>query len=314
MFKTRSLTLALVLLTSACLAQAADAPTKLPAGVVAEQGGAQVTLAQIDQFAAGIPEAQRQAIFASPQRIESIIRGMLAKAQLLAEARQLKLEDRPQVKAAMRNAADEALLKARTDALRAQVEAAAPDMTELAHERYLSHPADYSVPAKLDVKHILIGTKDRSDADAKALAEKLYAQLQKDPSQFDADIAKYSDDPSKTTNHGLIPDATSDNVVEPFRVAAGKLTKIGQLTGPVKTQYGYHILELAKLTPARQKTFDEVKGDLVKKLHDDYVDREVQNHLDGVRNRKLDANMELVESLTTRYATPAAPAAAGAKK
>lgn len=270
--------------------------------VVATQGGASLSLADVDAFAGTIPAAQRAAIFASPQKVESVIRNLLAQKQLLQEARQLKLDQNPAVVEVMRRAADAALVQARQDALKAEAEAKVPDMTELARERYLANPDAFAVPSSVDVQHILISTKERSDDEARALAEKIHVALQKDPDSFDADVDKYSDDPGKTDGHGLIPDATSKRYVPEFREAATGLKRVGDMSAPVKSQFGYHILKLVKVTPARTRSFDEVKDGLVSKLRSDWVARTVRDHIDGVRSRELTPDMDLVKSLTTRYA------------
>lgn len=202
----------------------------------------------------------------------------------------------------MQQAANGVLVKARIAALRKKVTASVPDLSELAHERYLADPSDYAIPKKADVEHILIGTGERSDADAKALADKLYAQLKADPSQFDADVMKYSDDASKARNHGLIKNATSKSLVREFREAAGSLTKVGDISPPIKSQFGYHIIKLVKYDPGRTRTFADVKKSILATMRSDYIDKSVQHHLDVDRNRKLKAYPAPVASLRSRYA------------
>ena len=64
-----------LLLGASAMAQNAT----LAPGVVAEQNGAQVTLQDIDAYAAKIPEKDRAGFFDSPKRIESTIMGLLLK-------------------------------------------------------------------------------------------------------------------------------------------------------------------------------------------------------------------------------------------
>lgn len=303
-----ALTTSLVLLVaSAGPVAASDIHSHGSDKVVASQGGIEVTLGDVDTYAATIPEGERATLFASPQRIESVLRNLLSQKQLVHEAHALKLQDDSAVKAAMEQAANAALVKARISRLRASAASEVPDMTELAHERYLSNPDDYAVPEQIDVKHILISTKDRKDAEAKAIAENLYSELQSDPSRFDADVDKYSDDPSKAANHGLISDATSNRVVKPFQQAVSKLDKVGEMGGPFKTQFGYHIIKAVRIVPAHQRSFADVKADLVQKLRKDWINKQVQNYLDNLRSKKIDANPDLVASLRTRYAISDTP-------
>lgn len=281
---------------------AAAAPLSVnETAVVASQGDAKVTLGDVDVFAQRMPEDIRARLFSSPDHIAKILKNLLSQKQLLAEARALKLQNQPQVQAQMQAAANKALIQARIDALNKHVEANVPDLDELAHERYLANPDQFRIAEQVTVKHILIGTKDRSDTEAKALADKLAAELKSDPSGFAADVDKFSDDPSKKANDGVIKDATSNKYVPAFREAAAKLKHVGDVIGPVKSPFGYHIIKLVKITPARQRSFAEVHDVLVEKLRKDYIGKTVQNHLDLIRSRKVDANPELVASLRTRY-------------
>jgi parvulin-like peptidyl-prolyl isomerase len=309
----RSITLFILAGLMSCHAMAgeggATAATPKPApatSVIASQGGSEVTLRDVDAYAQDIPADKRADVFASPERIETVLRGLLMTKQLAAEARKQGMDKNPLIQAQMQLAAERALAKAHSDALGKQYLAAAPDLEELAHERYLANPRAYDLPAKVDVKHILFGTKTHTDGDAKALADKIYAQLEKSPGDFDADVMKYSDDPSKTKNQGLIHDATSDHLVQEFREAAGKLTKVGEILPPFKTPYGYHIIKAIRIDPAKPRSFAEVHDALIAKIRKDYVAQKVQDHLDELRSRKIDADPDLVASLRTRYGNPSA--------
>lgn len=269
--------------------------------VVVSQGGAHVTLEDVDGFAEALPWDQRAAVFNDPQHIERILRDLLLTKQLANEAKAEGLDKDPMVRAGVELAIKQALAKARVQAFTAATKESIPDLSELAHERYLANPKAYAVPASTDVKHILIKAKDRSDAEAKALADKIHAALLKDPSTFDADVAEYSDDDSKKGNHGLIEDATSGQYVDNFSKAAKTLTKVGQISDPVKTEYGYHILKAVKFHPAKQPTFAEVRAGLVQKLQKEYVNKQVRDHVDGLKSKKLDPVPDMIASLRTRY-------------
>lgn len=269
--------------------------------IVVTQGEAAISVREVDAFAQRIPEDKRGPVFNDPHRIEDILNGLLSQQQLAAEARSLGLDQEPLIKAQMKLAAVEVLAQARLETLRAKIETTVPDVSQLAHERYIANPDQYAVPASVDVKHILIGTKDRSETEAKTIAEKLYAELMQDPSTFAAKIEKFSDDPSKSSNHGLITGATTTRVVAEFRQAAEALADIGDISPPVKTTFGYHILKLVERTPAHQRSFEEVREEMIKELENEYVAKQVQVHLAGLRGQPMDANPELVASLRLRY-------------
>ncbi len=269
--------------------------------VVISQGGVALTVKDVDVYASSLPADKVGPIFNSPQRIETILRNLVLTKELAAASRKDGLQNREDVRAAIAAATDQALATAKVNAVQREAEKRVPDMQELAHERYLADPEKYAIPKSIDVKHILIATKDRSDKAANALAQKLYKELKADPSQFDADVAKYSDDLSKKGNDGLIPDATSNRLVPSFREAAGKLTRVGEIAGPVKSPYGYHIIKAVKITPATSRSYDEVKGQLIAKLRKEWIAKKVQDYVDGLRSGKVNANPEVIQALRTRY-------------
>ncbi|MFL5917077.1 MAG: peptidylprolyl isomerase [Gaiellaceae bacterium] len=109
---------------------------------------------------------------------------------------------------------------------------------------YKSHQSQYGQPESRDVRHILVQKK--------ALADSLYAQL-KAGANFAALAKKYSKDPGSASQGGKLTVSKGQTVPE-FDKTAFSL-KTGQISQPVKTQYGYHIIQAltgvkaATLTP-----------------------------------------------------------------
>jgi parvulin-like peptidyl-prolyl isomerase len=107
------------------------------------------------------------------------------------------------------------------------------------------------------VRHILISTENRKPEEALKLANDLAARLKK--GEDFAKLAKeHSDDPGSKDTGGLYEDADVSQWVPEFKDAALKLP-IGQISDPVKTDYGYHVM---KVESRKQKSFDEMKEQL----------------------------------------------------
>ncbi|HSM99957.1 MAG TPA: peptidylprolyl isomerase [Rudaea sp.] len=300
--RLRGYTFAATLLAFTSFACAQDAGGSLPPGVVAEQGGVQVTLTDIDAYAAKIPEKDRAGFFDSPKRIEDSIMTLLLRKQLAAEARKAGLENAPGVQARIEAATEDTLAQVDIEHLRATLKI--PSFDELAHEYYLSHPDQFVVPGEIDVEHVLVSSKDRGADAAKAIVGKVEAEAKAHPDQFDALVEKYSDDPSKKDNHGLIADVASGKVVPAFAKAAKALKKPGDISPIVRTEYGYHVLKLVSRKPDTQRTFADVKAQLVEKLRNDWIDQQVAQHTGDMRGKPLNASPDLVASLRTRYMPP----------
>lgn len=114
--------------------------------------------------------------------------------------------------------------------------------------------------AQRTVKHILITTDARSDADAQKLANDIYAKISAGQLSFANAAKQYSDDTS-SKNAGGVLDAYEPGVFSSQFDQAVNTLKNGQISKPVKTQYGYHIIETTVQTP-NIPSFDAEKARL----------------------------------------------------
>ncbi len=112
------------------------------------------------------------------------------------------------------------------------------------------------VPAKATASHILIAFKGavpgvtRSEAEAKKLADSLYAVLKRKPAKFKEFVEKYTDDQGSKTKGGTYKDFPFEQMVEPFSEYVFTHKK-GSL-GLVKTRFGYHIIRVDDLSKDKQ--------------------------------------------------------------
>ena len=143
----------------------------------------------------------------------------------------------------------------RLDQLATQVQVTDAEL----HAAYDKNKASYVVPEKRHGRHILIAaTKD--DAADKKLADEVYAQA-KAGKDF-AQLAKqYSKDPGSADKGGDLGWADRSMFVGPFSDALFGMS-VGEIRGPVKTQYGYHIIRLDEVQPGKTKTFEEARPEL----------------------------------------------------
>lgn len=292
-----------VLVIAACLVPAIawSAPTVDPDRntAVVSQGGATVTLGDVDAYMARIPRDKWAGFVSSGDRIETMLRDILRTKQLAAQARELKLDRDPLVKAQIAYAEDDVLAKSRFQAYTDSIKA--PDLSQLAKEEYLANKDQYLVPANVKVQQILISTDGRTDEDARKLAETVRAEAIANPEKFEDLVMKYSDDPQKDLKKGIVRDATSSKLVPPFAKAAGELLVPGSISPVVKTSYGYHILKLIESLPARQKTFDEVKAEILERLDKQYIARQRTDFLNKLSSQDMKPYPDAIASLHDRY-------------
>ena len=139
----------------------------------------------------------------------------------------------------------------------------------------------YVEAEKRKARHILIPA-GKDDAAARKQAEDVLAQA-KGGKDFAALAKQYSQDPGSAQKGGDLGWADRNQFVGPFADALFSMSP-GEIRGPVKTQFGYHILRLDEVQPSKGKSFEEVRGDLEAELkRNAAADRfgEIQEKLQG---------------------------------
>jgi len=131
---------------------------------------------------------------------------------------------------------------------------------------YQQHINSYKLEDRAHVAHILFKTVGKTDAEVAEIKTKAEDVLNKAKhgAKF-ADLAKqYSEDTTKDKGGDLDWIVRGQTVPE-FETAAFSLPK-GAVSDLVKTQYGFHIIEVIDRETARTQTFDEVKGAIQSQL------------------------------------------------
>jgi peptidyl-prolyl cis-trans isomerase D len=151
------------------------------------------------------------------------------------------------------------------DALMAQITIDAAE----AKAQYDSNVAQYTRPEERQAAHILIAVKPgASDADkaaAKARAEDLTAKAKAAPARFGELAKQYSQDPGSAAQGGDLGSFGRGNMVKPFDDAVFAM-KVGDIVGPVETEFGYHVIRLGGISPAKVRPFDEVSAQIATDL------------------------------------------------
>jgi len=134
---------------------------------------------------------------------------------------------------------------------------------------YEEHQPEFGTQEQREAAHILISVaKQASDAEkqaAKAKAEQVLQQVKQSPTKF-AELAKqYSQDPGSAANGGDLGAFGRGMMVKPFEDAAFQL-KIGEISGLVQSDFGFHIIKLTKIIPAKVRALDEMKAEIALKL------------------------------------------------
>jgi foldase protein PrsA len=176
---------------------------------------------------------------------------------------------------------------------------------------FTKNHATFDKPEQVRARHILV-------ADA-ATASTVLAKI-KAGGNWDALAKQYSTDPSSKDKGGELGFFGRGQMVPAFQDAAFA-AKVGQVVGPVKSPFGYHIIQVEEKKPATKATFasvkDQIKAQLVQQQQAQQVPVFLQNlrssaKIDVYDDRFKDAFPSPLPSAAAPAASPAAAPAATA--
>jgi peptidyl-prolyl cis-trans isomerase C len=173
---------------------------------------------------------------------------------------------------------------------------------EAMHKVYDDAVKQMGEQKEVRARHILIRAAPGDEKADKAAEDKIKATIArlKKGEDFEKVAKEVTEDPSGKANGGDLGYFTKDQMVPEFAEAAFKLNK-GDISEPVKTQFGWHVIKVEDSRVKPPPTFDEVKPQI-----ENYVTRKAQADL--VQKLRAEAK---IEKLYTG-APPAPPAAPSA--
>lgn len=148
---------------------------------------------------------------------------------------------------------------------------------------YESNQAEYLVKKRYKAKHILVRTElntlggddlstdekekrlNESDAKAKTKAEGILKQIREEGKSFEDMAKEHSDDKMSGAKGGDLGQFPKGTMVPEFE-AALETMKPGDISDPVQTAFGFHLIKLEEAHPQRMKPLEEVKEEIVEKL------------------------------------------------
>ena len=170
-------------------------------------------------------------------------------------------------------------------------------------------------PERREASHILIPF-GKDPAAALKQADKVLA-LAKSGQNFAALAKKYSQDPGSAQNGGSLGWMDHSGFVAPFADALFGIKSVGDIVGPVKTQYGYHIIRLDGVQAGRTKTLAEARPQLEAQLKQSAATNRFGDIEDKLQDRLQDPGVTLASlakefNLTTGEVTQFVQGAGGA--
>jgi len=259
-FLSAAAVLGCVMGLSACRRAGSSGP------VVARVGSDQITLEDLKGRLQSTPAGYQQYVATADGR-RQFLNLLIREKVLLDEARSLGIPRDPAYKSAVNKFKNEWKQRLKEYEETLQVESALRRLksrdlavTDTEVEKYYGHHrSDYERPVEISVSHILVTTEPE--------AESVLARL-KQGEAFDAMARAISKDPGSVAHGGKLKPFRRGGLVPEFEDAAFPL-KVGEVSGIVKTQFGFHIIRKLAEKQLPPRSLADAKEEIRAKLERD---------------------------------------------
>jgi len=259
-----------------------------PETVVATVAGSPITEADLSFAAEDLAQELQQM---PPEQRKAFLLRVLIDMKVMAKAgADAGMADTPLFKQRLQYLEDRSLRRAYF------AEKIAASVTEQAlRAQYDKLVADFKPTEEIRASHILVPTEEEAKA--------IKAQLD-DGADF-ATLAKEKSIDPGAANGGDLGFFSKGMMVAPFEEAAYGLTEIGQVSEPVQSQFGWHIIRLEEKRESSPPAFEKVAPQLQQQLLMTTFDDTVAKLMDGVDIDIPDANLAAAVAAQTETGTPA---------
>ena len=132
-----------------------------------------------------------------------------------------------------------------------------PPSEEEVRQAYEARKAQWVVPEHRRASHILVRTREE--------AARIAAEARRAPARFAALARAHSQDTGSAAQGGDLGFFTRGMVAQGFEEAVFDMTP-GEIRGPVESEFGFHVVRLEAVRPARTRLLEEVRAELVEEI------------------------------------------------
>jgi peptidyl-prolyl cis-trans isomerase C len=260
--------------------------------VVATYGGKKLTSGELLDEMKRLPGPSR-AYLSAPERKKQFVENLILNDLLFTEAQKAGYGDDPSID---KQVAD---MRKRLVVQRLMRDYQKPPTIsdEQAKKYYDDNPGLFST-TQIKASHILVKDEDT--------ARKLHAELVANPSAFAEKAKELSIDKTSGAKGGDLGKFGQGRMVPEFERAAFAL-KPGQMSEPVKTQYGWHIILVTERDEGERKPFDQVKEQIKTTLRNQQMRDSVQARFEALKKA---ANVQIDDAALAKVTPPPAPTGA----
>ncbi|MBW1947560.1 MAG: peptidylprolyl isomerase [Deltaproteobacteria bacterium] len=249
--------------------------------ILAQVGPYKLTLEKFENQIQSLPPQLQMALLRNPHLKEQFLDRWVDITLIAQEARDRKLDQDPEVQAKIEDIMNAVLAQ---EFLHREMDGKVRITDDEIETYYKGHKDEFTSPESVKASHILLkvpkGADDKAWEEAESKAEDIKKKLE-NGEDFAKLAKKYSDDPGSRDKGGDLGFFTKGRMVPEFESAAFSL-KPGELSDPVKTEFGYHIIEVKEKKAASTKTLQAVQAQIRQRLQ-----KEKQQQLQDELIKKL---------------------------
>ncbi|MFC1542486.1 peptidylprolyl isomerase [Pseudomonadota bacterium] len=276
------------LLLTSCQQEPGTSETSLDhTPVIARAAGLVFHESDIDRELRTMP-GSLQHLSSDPVARGQILNVLIRRAILSQQAEEVGLDSDPLTLSRINRARNTILIEALENWQTSQM--GIPKEQEIKNY-YNKHLNDFTIPEQIHARHILLGSEK--------LAWEVRTKLSKNKNTFEALAATYSLDDSNKSRGGDLNWFPRGIMVKAFEKTAFSLKKNG-ISKPVKTQFGWHIIELIGKRPAHTKSLDESRDEIISILQQRKLNEWVSKLVDKASVTILKAEYQSPEAETSK--------------
>ena len=218
--------------------------------ILASVAGNPITEEDVTRFIAALGE--RGSMYNNPDGHKMILEELIANRLMLADAKKNLLEYEEGFKKKLAQIKDRLLVDYAMEKALGKITATEED----AKKYYEEHASEMSTGETVNASHILVADE--------AKANEILAKIQAGDVTFE-DAAKENSSCPSGQNGGSLGDFGKGQMVPEFDKACFEM-EVGELRGPIKTQFGYHIIRLNAKNAAEAIPFEQIKEEIRRRL------------------------------------------------
>jgi peptidyl-prolyl cis-trans isomerase C len=256
--------------------------------VLATIDGEKITLEEFNKELDRIPANMKMLVLTQSGK-QSFLDRYIVKRLLMEEAKKENIEKDKEFQDRLADIREQLLIES---LLKKKVTTNINPTEEQLKEYYEKNKEKFKTGQEVDTRQILVKT----EKEAKEIRTKL------DKGEDFADLArKFSIDPSAKTTGGAVGFHAKGTLLPEYEAVAFKLAKVGQISPPVKTQLGYHIIQLQGTKPPSYTPYEEVKEFIKQRIAQERQSEVLEKYVGDLKAKaKITINAELLKGETEK--------------